>query len=232
MSKLINALSSTVGRKYLTGITGIGLILFTIVHLLGNLSLFIGPNAFNLYTHKLESIGPILYVIEIALAICFILHAITGVSVYLNKKKARPVDYSVYNSAGGNSKQNFSSRSMMVTGSVIMLFLILHISTLKFGPNIEQGYVTNINGVDMRDLYRLVIEKFKQLPVVIVYTVVMILLGTHLRHGFWSAFQSLGVLNKKYRPFVYSLGVLVAVLLSAGFLILPVWIYFFVEVGV
>jgi succinate dehydrogenase / fumarate reductase cytochrome b subunit len=60
----------------------------------------------------------------------------------------------------------------------------------------------------------------------------MILLGTHLRHGFWSAFQSLGVLNKKYRPLVYSLGVFVAVLLSAGFLILPVWIYFFVEVGV
>jgi succinate dehydrogenase / fumarate reductase cytochrome b subunit len=232
MSRLINVLTSTVGRKYLTGITGIGLILFVIAHLVGNLNLFIGPNSFNLYTYKLESLGTILYLIEIGLAICFVLHAITGISIYLNKKKARPVDYSVYNSIGGSSKQNFSSRSMMVTGAIIMLFLIVHVVTLKFGPGIEQGYVTNINGVEMRDLYRLVIEKFKQLPVVIFYTVVMILLGTHLRHGFWSAFQSLGLLNKKYRPFVYTLGILVALLLSAGFLILPVWVYFFVEVGV
>lgn len=231
MSKLISALSSTIGRKYLTGITGIGLILFTIGHLLGNLNLFIGPNSFNLYTYKLESLGPLLEVIEIGLAICFILHAIVGISVYLNKKKARPIEYSVYNSAGGNSKQNFSSRSMMVTGSIIMIFLVMHIITFKFGPSIEQGYVTNINGVDMRDLYRLVVEKFKQLPVVLVYTIVMILLGTHLRHGFWSAFQSLGLLNKKYRPFVYTLGILVAALLSVGFLILPLWVYFFVEMG-
>ncbi|GIW22774.1 MAG: hypothetical protein KatS3mg068_1781 [Candidatus Sericytochromatia bacterium] len=231
MSKLMNYLTSSIGRKYLTGITGIGLVLFTIVHLLGNLNLFIGQDSFNLYTYKLESLGPLLEVAEIGLAICFLLHAIVGVSVYLNKKKARPIDYYVYNSAGGNSKQNFSSKSMMVTGSIILIFLVIHVATFKFGPSIEQGYVTNINGVDMRDLYRLVVEKFKQLPIVIVYTIVMILLGTHLRHGFWSAFQSLGLLNKKYRPFVYTLGILVAVMLSIGFLILPIWVYFFVEMG-
>lgn len=226
MSKLIEVLSSTIGRKYLTGLTGLGLCLFTVVHLLGNLNLFISPDAFNGYTHKLESLGPLLYVLELPIVIGFILHAIVGVSVYLNKKKARPVNYNVYNSAGGNSKQTFSSRSMMVTGSIMLIFLVFHVATFKYGPSVSEGYVTMVNGVEMRDLYKLVIEKFQSPAYVIGYVAVMILLGVHLRHGFWSAFQSLGVMNKKYTPVVYTVGVAFAILMALGFLAMPVWIFF------
>lgn len=226
MSKFIEILSSTVGRKYLTGITGLGLCAFVIVHLLGNLNLFIGSDSFNGYTHKLESLGPLLYVLELPIVVGFILHAIVGVSVYLNKKKARPVNYSVYNSAGGNSKQTFSSRSMMVTGSIMLIFLVFHVASFKFGPGVNEGYVTMVNGVEMRDLYKLVIEKFQNPAYVIGYVAVMILLGIHLRHGFWSAFQSLGIMNKKYSPFVYTVGVLFAILMAVGFLAMPVWIFF------
>lgn len=232
MSKLIKTLSSTIGRKYLNAVTALGLVSFVIVHLLGNLNIFMGADSFNGYTYKLESFGPILYILEIGLLVCLLLHAITGISVHINKRKARPINYSVHNSIGGESKQNFASKSMAVTGGIIMLFLIAHIVSFKFGPGISQGYVSNINGVEVRDLYRLVIETFKKLPAVIVYTIVMIALGTHLKHGIWSSFQSLGLLNKKYRPFVYTLGVFVAALLSLGFLVLPIYVYFFVELGV
>ncbi len=225
MSKFITALTSPVGRKFLTGITGIGLLIFVITHLIGNLQLFIGPEVFNSYSHKLESLGIILYILEAGLLITFILHAITGINIYIRKKKARPVDYKVYTTAGGVSKQTFSSRSMMVTGSIILLFTIFHVLSFKFGSGIKEGYVTMAHGIEVRDLHRLVIETFQDLKYVIGYVGIMILLGLHLRHGAWSAFQSLGVMNKKYTSAIYITGVIFALLISLGFIVLPVWIY-------
>src|SRR5688572_26680197 len=141
MSKVTTALMSPVGRKFLTGITGLGLSVFVIMHLLGNLQIFVGPDIFNAYAYKLESFGLILYILEIILLVGFILHAIVGVNIYLRKKRARTVDYQVYGTAGSPSKQTFSSRSMIVTGSIIFIFTIIHVLTFKYGPGIKEGYV-------------------------------------------------------------------------------------------
>lgn len=221
MDKLITALTSQIGKKLLTGVTGLGLCLFVLGHLLGNLQLFIGAEPFNLYTHKLESLGPILYVIELVVLVGFLLHAGLGVSIYLKKKKAKPVGYALQKSAGAPSKQTVSSRSMMITGSFILLFTIFHVATFKFGAY----YPTMINGIEMRDLHKLVIEKFSNPLYAFGYSAVMVLLGLHLRHGFWSAFQSLGAMNKKYTNAIYTFGIVFAVLVALGFFVLPIWIF-------
>lgn len=226
MSRVVNALSSQVGRKFLTGITGISLSVFVLIHLLGNLQIFIGAEVFNKYAHTLESFGPILWVLELGLLAVFVIHAILGTSIYLKKKKARPINYQVYNSAGNSSYQTSSSKSMIVTGSVLLIFTAIHILTFKFGPGIKEGYVTMTNNVETRDLYRLVIEKFQNPLYTGAYMSVMILLGLHLRHGVWSSIQSLGALNTKYRSAVYTFGLVFAFFIATGFLVLPAWIYF------
>jgi succinate dehydrogenase / fumarate reductase cytochrome b subunit len=223
---------TTVGKKVLTGITGIAWILFTIAHLIGNFQLFLndGGLAFNTYTKFLESQGILLYIAEAGLVLTLLLHAAIGINIWLGKRRARPVGYVKYKSAGEPSAQNASSRSMIITGSVLLIFLVVHIWTFKFGPSIAQGYTMMIEGETARDLYRLVIETFQNPIYVFGYTFVMILLGLHLRHGFWSAFQSLGAVRPSARKSMQRIGVIVAILLAVGFLSIPLYIYFFVNI--
>jgi len=110
-----------------------------------------------------------------------------------------------------------------------LLFLVVHIWTFKFGPGIAEGYVTTLDGEPARDLYRLVVETFKNPLYVFGYTLVMILLGFHLRHGFWSAFQSLGAIRPTALKTMQFTAMIVGILLAVGFLSIPVYIFFFVN---
>jgi succinate dehydrogenase / fumarate reductase cytochrome b subunit len=111
---------------------------------------------------------------------------------------------------------------MIYTGAVLFIFLIIHLKTFKFGPN----YTTDVDGVEMRDLHGLVWEVFQSPGYVTWYVAAMVLLGSHLWHGFWSAFQSLGVSHPRYTPIIYGIGIMVAAVLAVGFLGIPIWIYF------
>ncbi len=227
MPSFIKALKSQVGRKMLTGITGIGLIIFTIFHLIGNLKIFGDASAFNEYTHFLEGLGWILYTLEIGLAVAFLLHAYIGVSIWWNRRKNRPEGYDKYQGKQPNldNKQDhndWASRSMIFTGIVLLVFLVIHLKTFKFG---DTSPIT-INGEQMRNLKALVIEKFQNPWYTFGYTFVMILLGVHLKHGFWSAFTSLSMKRKKYSAVIYTVGIIFAVLLAVGFLFIPLYIYF------
>ncbi|KAB2877730.1 succinate dehydrogenase cytochrome b subunit [bacterium] len=213
---------SSVGKKILTGLTGILLTLFVIGHMAGNMSLFIGSVAFNSYTKKLESLGLLLYVIEIGLVSVFVIHAIIGISIYLKKREARPEPYMKSGDASGNTQKTVSSVTMIWTGLIMLVFTVLHLITFKYGPH----YLTVIDGVAVRDLYRLVIEVFQRPSYTFGYVIVMILLGFHLRHGFWSAFQSLGLTNPRMKAIVYGLGIFLSFLLAIGFLSMPLCIYF------
>ena len=117
---------------------------------------------------------------------------------------------------------------MIFTGSLLLVFIIFHVWTFKFGPGISEGYVTIVNEEPARDLYRLVVETFKNPLYVVGYSVVMILLGLHLRHGFWSAFQSLGAIRPSARRTLRLVGSVIALLLTIGFLSIPIYIYLFV----
>lgn len=220
--KLINFYTSPIGKKIITGITGLGLALFVLVHMVGNLTLLASSKAYNQLAHLIESFGILLYLVEFILLALVIFHVVVGITIRLNSQQARPIGYNQLKSAGEPSKQSLSSRTMMITGIVLLGFLLLHLSTFKFGVY----YSTVIDGVEMRDLASLVIEKFQNPIYAFGYGAVMIMLAVHLRHGIWSAWQSIGLLNDKISPVVYAIALILAVLMAIGFLILPLAIYF------
>lgn len=261
-SKIKAFLFSPVGKKLWTAITGLSLVLFVLVHMTGNLGYFSGPGAYNQYADFLtKGTGPLIYVLEAGLLAFFVFHVVLGFTIWVGKRKARPEGYRKYQSRGGSSRQSLASRSMIVTGLILLVFTVVHLLSFKFGPSIEDGYIadpvtgesisyTDIpdamvsdvagggeigpdeyarvagEGLVIRDLRRLVTEKFQSPLYAFGYTLVMLLLGLHLKHGIWSAFQSLGAMNPKISPFIYAAGGFLGALIAVGFLALPLYIFF------
>jgi succinate dehydrogenase / fumarate reductase cytochrome b subunit len=220
---------SSVGKKIITGITGLALFGFVVVHLLGNLTLLIGQDAFNGYAHFLEHLlhGWLIIAFEIGLVVFFLFHIVAGVTVaWFDKGRARPVKYAKAGNAGGASRKTLSSRSMIITGIVLGVFVVWHVKMFKFG---DHGAYLHPNGTAMKDLYSLVVTSFGSVWITAVYVAVMILLGFHLRHGIWSAFQSLGWNNTRYMPLLQGAGLVFAIALAVAFLVLPLYICLFVE---
>ncbi len=217
---LLTLYQSSIGKKLLTGITGLVLVTFVIIHMTGNLVLLVNADGYNQYGHYIERLGPLLWLIDIGLLGFLVVHVLMGVRIFLGRLRARPQGYTIYTSAGPPSYQTLSSRTMIVTGLVLGSFLVWHLLTFKFGIRYT------VPGSDIRDLSRLVIEKFHQPLYAFGYTGVMVMLASHLRHGIWSAFQSLGALNAALRPVVYTISVLLAIGIALGFVVLPLGIYF------
>jgi succinate dehydrogenase / fumarate reductase cytochrome b subunit len=227
MASLSSSLASSVGRKILMSLTGVVLFGFVVGHLVGNLQLLSGDaDIFNRYGHFLVSLGGLLVLVELFLIACLAIHVVTALQIAWGKRKARPQAYASVKPAGGKSRKSLGSSTMVYTGLLILVFIVIHVRTFKYGPAEAEGYVTPIDGVEVRDLHRLVVEKFQQIEWVVGYVAAMILLGVHLSHAFWSAFQSLGFYHERYTPVLYSAGRALAVLISLGFLIIPIWIYF------
>ncbi|MCZ6634346.1 MAG: succinate dehydrogenase cytochrome b subunit [bacterium] len=222
---------SSIGKKILMSLTGLAMFGFLLGHLLGNLPLLMlekSADDYNRYSHFLIGLGGLLILIELILLGGLLFHAWTAVSIVRGKRRARPERYHKVQSAGGASRKTLGASTMILTGLVILLFVPLHLKTFKFGPGAsgEKEYVTVVDGVEMRDLHKLVMETFQDPIYVAWYVLAMICLGFHLSHAFWSAFQSLGLYHDRYTPWLYSGGRVLAFLISAGFLVVPVWIYF------
>ncbi|NJL53637.1 MAG: hypothetical protein HC930_18390 [Hydrococcus sp. SU_1_0] len=178
--------------------------------------------AYNQLGHWLENLNFVFYGVELILLTLFVFHLIVGIAIRLEAKRSRPLAYNQIKSVGTPSKQSLSSRSMAITGVIILFFLVWHIMSFKFGTY----YLTTVNGVPMRDLSRLVIEKFHNPLYTFGYVAAIALLGLHIRHGFWSAGQSLGVLEGRNSSWVYQMSLIFAVLMTVGFILVPLAIYF------
>ncbi len=213
-------LGSTVGKKYLMGISGLVWAGFVMAHMAGNLLMFVSADAYNAYGHALVS-GNIIYVAEAVLILALITHVFCAVSLTLHNRSARPNRYAV--AASGEKKVSGASRTMAVQGSLILAFIILHIATFKYGTY----YETTVNGVVMRDLYKLIHEVFQQPGYIVWYVVCLILLGFHLSHGVKSIFQSFGLLNATYRPVINTVSCVYAVVVAGGFLAQPIFVFLF-----
>ena len=211
---------SSIGRKQAVAITGLALCGFLVSHLAGNFLLLVGPDAFNLYAHKLASLGSLLYVAEAGLALMFLVHLGLAIKLTLENKKARGVQkYAVKKNTGRGT--TFASATMPYTGLVLLVFLILHLMNLKFGTY----YTVTVDGVEMRDMYRTTMEYFANPSSSIWYVIAMICAAIHTSHGFSSAFQSLGLNHPKYYPKIKLIGYLYAVAVGGGFAFLSVWAY-------
>jgi len=228
MTSLATFAGSSVGKKVLVAVTGLMLFGFVIVHLLGNLTLLIpdGGKAFNEYAHFLENLlhGWLIIAFEIGLIAAFLVHMIYAISVALiDKHRARPQKYSLVRNAGGKSRKSLASRSMIITGPIIIVFVVLHVNMFKFA----ERPTTTIHGEQIGDLYAVVVEAFKNPWIVLAYVAVMVVLGFHLWHGVWSAFQSMGWNSDRHIRLLTRISWFAGVVLAVGFLLLPPYMYFF-----
>ena len=224
------AIGSSVGRKILNGISGLFFVGFVIGHLTGNLLLLVGPEAFNDYahflTHAFHGVGVL--IAEAVMLVFLGVHAATGISVWMNKSRARSRGYEMNGNAGGRSNKSAASKSMLYTGLLLLAFIAFHVAQFKFGiidPRSPEDQWVMVDGVHVRNLYGLVVDSFQQPFWAIGYIVIMAMLGTHLWHGIWSAFQSLGLANDRYLPILRFSGRILAVLLALGFIALPAVIF-------
>lgn len=213
-------INSSIGKKFMMAVTGSFLIIFLIVHLIGNLTLYFGADAFNGYVLTLDVIKPLIRIIELVLLTAFILHIFNGFRLWLENKRARSVNYKV---SGSSENSTLFSRTMFVTGSIVFIFLVLHLGTFFWRFNVHDPA-----GLADRELYFNIVTGFFQMWwYAILYIIAVILLGFHLNHGFQSAFQTFGWNHKKYTPLIKKLGTLYAIIMAVGFASMPIYFFFF-----
>lgn len=224
MSWFTKTFSSTIGRKVVMSITGLFLCSFLVVHLIGNLQLFKSDNgdAFNIYSHFMAT-NPLIRTMEIVLLLGFVFHIWDAIALTRRNKAARPVGYAV-NRAEQNS--NWSSRNMGLLGTVILVFLIIHLYNFFIPTKTGELGPVMINGEQYDNLYVRVVEAFHNPIYVGLYVISMVALAFHLIHGFQSAFQTLGLNHKKYTPAIKTIGVAFSVLVCLGFAAMPLFFFF------
>ncbi|MFM8268669.1 MAG: succinate dehydrogenase cytochrome b subunit, partial [Pseudomonadota bacterium] len=180
---------------------------------------FVGPNAYNLYSHKLTSTS-LIYVAEAGLIVLFLTHVVLTLKLTRENRESRPLAPNQLPSSS-IKRASFASRTMVLSGLMILSFAILHLVTFKYGTY----YETIVDGVRMRDIYRLVAEEFQKEWYTAFYLVCMVILFTHLSHGFSAAFQSLGLQSRNNKTLKRT-GLIFAVLVGGGFFIQPLYMYF------
>lgn len=214
------AFSSSIGSKFLIALTGLFLFLFLVSHLAGNLLFIAGPDAFNHYSHTLIS-NPLILVAEVGLVAIFLLHIVKTVGTVLANRGARPDRYAAKKwakSKNDRSRKTLSSTTMILTGTVTLLFVITHLVTFKYGP-----YYETAEGI--RDLYRLQLAVFTSPGYVAFYLLCMAVIGFHLWHGISSAAQSFGLDSPRWTPRIVWTGRLLTAVITAGFALLPVYTF-------
>ena len=224
MSWFTKTFSSTIGRKVVMSITGLFLCSFLVVHLIGNLQLFKndGGNAFNIYSHFMGT-NPVIRTMEFVLLAGFVFHIWDAIALTRRNKAARPVGYA-HNRPSENS--NWSSRNMGLLGTVILVFLIIHLYNFFIPTKTGELGPVMIEGMEYENLYVKVVEAF-QIPLYVgLYVISMIALAFHLIHGFQSAFQTLGINHKKYTPAIKTIGYAFSVLVCLGFAAMPLYFFF------
>ncbi len=215
-------LSSSIGKKVIMGVTGLFLVSFLLVHCFINALIFVndGGETFN---KAAEFMGTnwIIRTMEIVLFLGFILHIAQALVLTLENKKARPVQYAVN---GGSANSTWYSRSMGLLGTLILMFLILHLKHFwvlsRFTDHIAHNDYEKLPGQET--LYAEMMEVFENPVVVVVYVLSMVSLAYHLLHGFQSGFQTLGLNHKKYTPLIKKCGVAFSIIIPALFAAMPI----------
>jgi succinate dehydrogenase / fumarate reductase cytochrome b subunit len=210
---------TSLGKKYIMAVTGLTMVAFLIVHMLGNLSVYIGPGALNLYAAKLHELTPLLWSFRAVMLALALLHICTGSALYLQNRKARPVGYARKNSV----KSSFAAENMVWTGLLLGAFIIYHL--LHFTLRVVNPEISHfIDAVGRPDIFRMVASSFQKTGITITYLIAMGILLLHLYHGIQSFFQSLGWSNGKTLPIIEICGRTVAFLLLFGFASIPLTI--------
>ncbi|HWP83154.1 MAG TPA: succinate dehydrogenase cytochrome b subunit [Bacteroidota bacterium] len=218
MNALLRFYQSSVGKKIIMSLTGLFLCTFLLEHLIGNLLVFKGEETYNAYTEFMVA-NPLIRTIEIGLFAALLFHPLIGFLLWLHNRKARSTSYEDYKLA---ENTQLASRITMLSGTIILLFLIVHLRTffvpLRFGDVHPSPY-------------GLIQEAFSSLSYSLFYLVALVLLGYHLKHGFQSAFQSLGLRHTKYNKLIDTAAAIFWLIIPLGFATIPIYFYWMSRYG-
>jgi succinate dehydrogenase / fumarate reductase, cytochrome b subunit len=209
VGKAIRFYDSTIGKKAVMAFTGLILFGFLIVHMAGNLQIFLGQETMNHYAETLHANPPLLWTARIVLLVSVLLHIWAWIQLAAIKKAARPTGYV----KGANVQAGIGSRTMSVSGPIIAAFVIFHLLHLTTGT-VHPRFVE-------LHAYENLVTGFAVIPVALFYIVAMLLIGTHLSHGIWSMFQSLGFSHPRYTPLIKSFSAIFSWILVGGFIAVP-----------
>jgi succinate dehydrogenase / fumarate reductase cytochrome b subunit len=201
---------STIGKKAIMAVTGLILFGYLILHMLGNLQVYMGAEMMDHYAATLHANPALLYTARVILLISVILHIWSSIQLSAIKRAARPVAYV----KPGNVQSSLASRTMMLSGPLIAIFVVYHLLHLTLG-------VVHPQFVELK-AYENVIHGFQQPAVAIAYIVAMIFVGMHLNHGIWSMFQSVGFNHPRYSPKIRKFASVFSWILIAGFISVPI----------
>lgn len=194
-------------------VTGIMLVSFVCIHLLGNLSLFAGADALNTYADKLQSLGPVVWIFRLVMLGTVAVHIVLGVQLTIENSAARPEAYM----QKVNEEATFMSRSMIVTGCVLLAFIVYHV--LHFTGHVVgvENVETLVDSAGRFDVYTMVVQSFNSIAIASIYIISMVCLFLHLAHGIGSFFQTLGLTNDSTFSIVGRLGQVVSIILLIGY---------------
>lgn len=215
MGRLRGFYASMVGKKVVMGVTGLIGIGFVILHSLGNLLVFRGPEAINSYSHFLRNTGELLWTLRVVLIVAVVLHVIAAVQLTRQSRAARPIGYARRES----QVATIASRTMRWGGALLLIFIVLHILHFTTGTVRPAGVFTR------DDVYANVVLSFRLWWVTLFYVVAMIALGLHLIHGSWSSVRSIGVSPPSPQPLHKKISVAIAILVWGAFTAVPIAVF-------
>ena len=214
MTNLKSFLSSTIGKKVLVAITGILFCLFLLFHLVNNLVIYTGEENFNYLVSSLEKIKPLIRLLEVVLLTILVVHISNSVYLSIQSRKSGN-QTSLSNVKKSNA--SLSSRTMLFTGSVLFIFIVVHLSTFWFNFQLTDDHDAYYNMVTNSAI------GFGNIFITILYLVAMVILGFHLKHGFSSAIQTLGIKDTSIGKVVSTIGVVFWLFIPAGFFSIAFW---------
>lgn len=209
---------STVFQKWVMAVTGILLVLFLVGHLTGNLLIFLGPDAMNSYALGLKELlhGAGIWVARLGLIVMFVLHIRAGIILSARNRASK----GIRNTKTEPRASTVASRSMIYTGLLIVVYVLYHLAHFTWGA-VHPEFYSYVDAAGRHDVYRMVVESFRQPAIVVAYVVAMVVTGMHLNHAIASAFQTLGVSHPRFTPLIRSVGPLVGAGLALGFMSVP-----------
>ena len=211
-------LSDSIGRKAVVAVTGLCMVLFVVVHLLGNSTIFAGPDGINAYAEKLHGLGPFVWAFRLVMLCLLGLHVIFAVLLTLENRAANPDKYAVKKML----KANFASETMIWTGLLLLAFLVYHL--MQFTARVTPDIVLGNDAKNRVDVFTMVFTSFRITPIALVYVAAMVTLFLHLSHGIQSIFQSIGLNNDKTMPQFSVLGKVLSAIFLVGYSAIPVLI--------
>jgi len=213
-------LKSTVGRKMLMAITGLMMLLFVVIHVIGNSTIYFGW--LNAYAEHLHALPPLVWVFRLFMLTMFSLHLVFGIQLALENRAAKPDAYALKKSL----RASFASKNMIWTGLIIAAFLVyhlLHFTAQVTNPAISSG--NNLDSLGRPDVFKMVVLSFRNIFISSLYVGAMVALAFHLIHGMQSFFQTLGLNNDSTFPVIVRGGTLAAVIISLGYIAIPLLIF-------